>query len=139
MLGRLREARTELAKLPPTGESYYHTLALLSGAEGENSDTILARLQKVDRGVSILKFWTITELSVAPLIADRAEANRQAAALDARPAGPFILVVATAYGIIGAPFDLEATPNLKARLAESGLPWPPISPIKFPSRTATKK
>jgi hypothetical protein len=32
----------------------------------------------------------------------------------------------------GAPFDLEATPVFAGLLAESGLSWPPVSPIDFP-------
>ena len=32
----------------------------------------------------------------------------------------------------GAPFDLEYTPNFADKLAEAGLPWPPVSPISFP-------
>ncbi|MBA3962192.1 MAG: hypothetical protein H0X40_09855 [Chthoniobacterales bacterium] len=121
MLGRLDDARKELAQLPPQSEAYYQTVAILSAAAGENAEDIRARLRTVDRSTSTLKFWTITDVTVAHLLGDQAEANRRAAALDAQPAGPFLLVVATANGLCGAPFDLEATPNLKARLAESGL------------------
>jgi hypothetical protein len=139
MLGRLDEARKELSMLPPRDESYYQTVAILGAACGESADSIRGRLQAVDRSASIRKFWTLTELTAAPLIGDRAEANRRAAALDAQPAGPFLLVVSAAYGLSGAPFDLEATPNLKKRLAESGLPWPPASPIKYPIHTTAKE
>jgi hypothetical protein len=74
----------------------------------------------------------LTDAIEAVLAGDRAEANRRAAAIDAQPAGPFALSVLTADSLQGAPFDLEATPNFKARLAESGLSWPPVSPIAFP-------
>lgn len=43
--------------------------------------------------------------------------------------GPFLLAVMSTVCFCGAPFDLEATPNFKARLAESGLRWPPPSAI----------
>jgi hypothetical protein len=46
-----------------------------------------------------------------------AEANRLAAVVDAGPAGPMLLAIHTGNCLCGAPFDLEATPNFKARLA----------------------
>ncbi len=35
----------------------------------------------------------------------------------------------------GAPFDLEATPNYKARIKEAGFPWPPPKRIDYPTKT----
>ncbi|MGI8955315.1 MAG: hypothetical protein ACR2II_00140 [Chthoniobacterales bacterium] len=96
-------------------------------------------MKSVDRSHSIYKLQGLTDTIEAVLAGDRAEANRRAAAYDSQPAGPFILSVLAADSLDGAPFDLEFTPNFKARLAESGLPWPPISPIKFPHRSATEK
>ena len=88
----------------------------------------------MDRSHSIYNMLGLTDTIEAILSGDRTEANRRAAALDAQPAGPFILAVLTADCLHGAPFDLEATPNFKARLAESGLPWPPAQVIKYPTR-----
>ena len=34
----------------------------------------------------------------------------------------------------GAPFELEATPNFRARIEESGLPWPPRTIVRFPAK-----
>jgi len=87
----------------------------------------------------VLKFWAQADLQVAAILGRREEANRRAAAIDAQPAGAFVLGVVTAYCLCGAPFDLEATPNFKARLAEAGLPWPPPATIPFPApgRTAS--
>ena len=81
--------------------------------------------------------WRIIELVEAALFGDREEANRLAAALDARPAGGLLLAVSVTYCGCGAPFDLEATPNFKARLAESGLPWPPATAFRYPPLPAT--
>jgi hypothetical protein len=39
----------------------------------------------------------------------------------------------------GAPFDLDATPNFRARLAESGFRWPPPPTIAFPPPNAQAK
>ena len=70
------------------------------------------------------------------LTGDRATANRLAAEIDTRPGSGLILAVIASDSLCGAPFDLEATPHFKARLAESGLPWPPIQALKLPPRTA---
>jgi adenylate cyclase len=67
---------------------------------------------------------------------DRATANRLAAEIDTQPGSGLILAVIAADSLCGAVFDLEATPHFKARLAESGLPWPPIQSLKLPPRTA---
>jgi TolB-like protein len=139
MSGRLEEAKKELALLPRRGESYYLTQVIVGTAAGESAASIRARLQSIDRSTSIIKFWSITDAEAAAIMGDRAEANRRAAALDAQPAGPFLLAVVTAYGLCGAPFDLESTPHFKARLAESGLPWPPAPAIKYPVITRAAK
>ena len=79
-----------------------------------------------------LREWDVVDLVEAALFGDREEANRRAALLDARPAGGLMLAVAVTYCGCGAPFDLSATPNFKARLAESNLPWPPPVAIRYP-------
>ena len=47
-----------------------------------------------------------------------------------------LLAVLTQTCFCGAPFDLEATPNFSARLAEAGFRWPPPETISFPPRAA---
>jgi hypothetical protein len=42
------------------------------------------------------------------------------------------LMVGTYFCLCGAPFDLEATPNLAARLDEAGLAWPPVESMRWP-------
>ena len=138
MLGRVREAQAQAAAIDPTNENYYKAQVFAGTAAGESAASIHTRLAQVDRSHSIYKMQGLTDAIEAVLAGDRAEANRRAAAIDAQPAGPFVLSVLTADSLQGAPFDLEATPNFKARLAESGLSWPPVSPIAFPPRAATK-
>ncbi|HEY2800029.1 MAG TPA: hypothetical protein VGI85_05510 [Chthoniobacterales bacterium] len=139
MLGRMKEAQAQAVAIDPTNENYYKAQVFVGTAAGESPGSIHARLASVDRSHSIYKMQGLTDAIEAVLSGDRAEANRRAAAIDAQPAGPFVLGVLTADSLHGAPFDLEATPHFKARLAESGLPWPPPSPIKFPGRAATHK
>jgi len=71
----------------------------------------------------------------AAAVGDRETANANAAAIDARAGGPFLLALGTEMCFCGAPFDLDATPNFKARLKESGFPWPPRTPIAYPLKT----
>ena len=65
----------------------------------------------------------------------RDEANAMAAGMDALPLGHYLLAEVVSHCYCGAPFDLESTPNFKARLAESGMQWPPGSPLKLPLKT----
>ena len=131
MLGRMAEAKAQADAIDPTNENYYKAQVFVGAAAGESPASIHTRLASVDRSHSIYKMQGLTDTIEAVLSGDRAEANRRAAAIDAQPAGPFVLAVLTADSLYGAPFDLEATPNFKTRLGESGLPWPPLSPIKF--------
>jgi hypothetical protein len=139
MLGRVSDAQAQAAAMNPMEEYYYRAQVFAGTAAGESASTIHSRLKNVDRSHSLYKFEGLTDTIEVILSGDRAEANRRAAAYDAQPAGPFILSVLTADALHGAPFDLEATPNFKARLAESGLPWPPPDVIKYPPRASEKK
>jgi TolB-like protein len=76
----------------------------------------------------------ISKLATEAVLGNRAEANRLASALDSRYGGALALSVAVHNCYCGAPFDLEATPNFKARIEEAGFPWPPPSPIKYPAK-----
>jgi TolB-like protein len=136
MLHRIDEAKAELSKLNAKDEVYYKAAFFVGLAAGESPASIHARLQSVNRDQSVYKFWGMADVIVAALSGNRAEANRLAAKIDAQPGGGLALAVITADYLCGAPFDLEATPNFKARLADSGLPWPPVPALKLPTRMA---
>jgi adenylate cyclase len=68
----------------------------------------------------------------AAVVGNRDAANAAAARIDSRPGGPFMLLISSQMCFCGAPFDLDATPNFKTRLDESGFPWPPADPIGYP-------
>ena len=76
-----------------------------------------------------------SRMVAAAVTGDRAAANAAAARIDARPGGPFMLAIGSEMCFCGAPFDLEATPNFKARLQEAGFTWPPHKPIEYPLKT----
>ena len=136
MAGHVDDAEAELAKLEPTGENYYRARLMVGLATGESAASIHAGLQGVDRSQSLYKMWQMNDVVEAALRGDRATANRLAAEIDARPGGGLVLAVIASDGLCGAPFDLEATPNFKARLAESGLPWSPARAMRLPAGTA---
>jgi TolB-like protein len=73
-------------------------------------------------------------LIIEAVLGDKDAANTIAAEMDARYAGPFILVEAVKNCYCGAPFDINVTPNFKARIEEAGFAWPPASPLKFPAK-----
>ena len=130
MLGRIDEANKMLQSMDPTGEGYYLAQVITGRATGEDPASLHARLRTVDRSTSRLKMWSMVDAVEAAQSGDRDAANRQAALLDARPAGGLLLAIVVTYCGCGAPFDLDATPNFSARLAESGLAWPPSRTIR---------
>ena len=70
--------------------------------------------------------------SIFAIRGDREQANAAAAKLDARPLGYMILLGIAGSCACGAPFDLEAAPNLARAVEEAGLTWPPRRPIDWP-------
>jgi tetratricopeptide (TPR) repeat protein len=76
----------------------------------------------------------INLLAVSAMLGDREAANRIAASLDARIGGSEVLMAAVRTCICGLLFDMEVTPNFAARIAESGVPWPPPTLIAYPAK-----
>ncbi len=72
---------------------------------------------------------------LAAVVGDRERANELAAEIDARPGSAIVFsgVIFTCF--CGAPFDLEVTPNFRARIEEAAVPWPPAKPIDYPTKT----
>ena len=76
-----------------------------------------------------------SSLVIAAVIGDRAKANEVAARIDAYPGSVVVLSSAIFTCYCGAPFDLDAVPNYKARIEEAGLSWPPLTRIDYPAKT----
>jgi len=76
----------------------------------------------------------VDQLISAAVLGDRTDANRVAAGIDVRTGGNLVLLDAVTSCFCGAPFDLDATPNFKARIEEAGFSWPPASPITYPAK-----
>jgi len=105
--------------------SVLSTLAAIRGdadAASQYQDRYLARYGPDDRQAVVLEAAR----------GNRGEANRLAAAIDARPFGHIVLLQVVYDCLCGAPFDLQATPAFAALLGDSGLTWPPANPFDFP-------
>lgn len=135
MRGQVDEAAKELDAVNPgfAPDTHFMARVVVDRARGRSPDELRARYKNLDRIAAKFSQWGVAELVAAANAGDRVEANRLAAAMDSRPAGPFLLAVMTTSCFCGAPFELEATPNFKARLAESGLRWPPPQTIAYPT------
>jgi TolB-like protein len=129
-LERFDEARASLSRL---GDSFNTNRALgeawIAAARGDRATLDDLRRRMTDPHASP---GIATALYLFARAGDRAAANARAAEIDARPAGPMYLMVGTYLCLCGAPFDLEVTPNLAARLEEAGLTWPPVESMHWP-------
>jgi adenylate cyclase len=74
------------------------------------------------------------EIEIHAAIGDREQANKLAAELDASPGGTMVLLMTAINCSCGAPFDLEATPNFRDRINESGIAWPLRTLIRYPAK-----
>ena len=135
MRGQVDEAAKELDAVNPgfAPDTHFMARVVVDRARGRSPDELRTRYKNLDRIAAKFSQWGVAEMVAAANAGDRVEANRLAAAMDSRPAGPFLLAVMTTSCFCGAPFDIEATPNFKARLAESGLSWPPPPTITYPT------
>jgi len=129
-LGRFDEARAALSRLD--GSINFNRAkgeAWIAAARGDRAalDDLRQRLMRPSNQAGIA-----TSLHVAARTGDRRAANALAADIDARPGGPMYLMVGIYFCLCGAPFDLEFTPNLAARLDQAGLAWPPVESIRWP-------
>ena len=141
MLGRVDAAGKEIDAVDPTvrPDTYSVARVIVGHAQGLPPAAIHDRLQGLERTQDKFDQWLVADAVEAAHAGNRAEANRLAAAMDARPAGPFLLAVLSQNCQCGAPFDLDAAPHFKARLAESGFRWPPPANIAYPPRNVTAK
>jgi hypothetical protein len=99
----------------------------IAAAQGDEQE-VNALLERYEP-VSVRKSYLMGLLAVA---GQRERANEIAAELDATPFGYLALMRAVHTCICGAPFDLEATPQLAKRVEDADFEWPPISPVDWP-------
>jgi TolB-like protein len=93
-----------------------------AGAAREEAAALFGRYGSHDLFAVIFAAW----------VGDAASANAVATRIDERESGPFALLGVLLSCSCGAPFDLDATPSLKARLSEAGFAWPPATVFVWP-------
>ena len=100
---------------------------MISAHRGD-TDRLAARLENLDDIEKDRFFW----LAANAWIGNREVANGLAAEVDVHFFGSMLLWQVVHWCQCGAPFDLEATPNFAAKVAEANLAWPPSTPLEFP-------
>jgi len=124
-LGRIDEAQAEVAGLTPGSAERMLAELAVAAASGGDVASIAARSRDARRLGWNPEYWEVADFLAEALLDDRIASNRRVAAIDAAPGGPLKLAIMLSRCQCGVPFDLDAAPNFKARLAESGLAWPP--------------
>lgn len=105
---------------------------ILREALSGNSEVARQMAEDYWAGLETNEFSTLV---LAAVVGDRVTANNAAARIDAHPGSIIVLGSAVATCYCGAPFDLDAAPNYKARIEEAGFPWPPPKIIEYPTKT----
>lgn len=128
MQGRFKQAETAIQQRTDEEDERLLSLAVLNAVQGVD-------VTSGEYSVQLIEGFgpdDLTALRLAAQRGDRNEANRLADLIDRRPFGYLVLLQAIYNCACGAPFDLEATPAFASMLQDSGLNWPPVSPISFP-------
>jgi hypothetical protein len=135
-LGRFDEARTQAESIKNRSARVEALEALILAAEGkpelakQHVSLWFAEYPGRLRRVSSES----VALQLAAATGQRQLANELASQLDGLPAGVMSLMSTVNHCLCGAPFDIEATPNFRARVQEARLSWPPPSPIRYPAK-----
>jgi TolB-like protein len=126
--GQNKEAQAELDTRIKSVEDVKSGLVEIAAALGhrEQAGTLL---EEYRGSKSESRFYT---LAMYAWIGDRENANRLAAEFDQHPFGHIVLSISALVCECGAPWDLSFTPVFSAKISESGLNWPPLSPLTFP-------
>jgi hypothetical protein len=122
------EARQELADRVHEEDAAYELEYLIAASEGNRA--LVESLSQQRKADNPDDFYT--RLLYAAWGGDKEEANRMAAAIDQHRFGAATLVQIAQWCGCGTPWELDATPNLAAKLEESGLPWSPPTTMGLP-------
>ena len=126
--GQNEQAQIELDTRIKSADNSKTYLVLIAAALGQR-EKAEALLKEYRESPDESKFNT---LAMYAWTGDRENANRLAASLDQHPFGYIALSIAVLHCNCGEPWNLSATPVFAAKIAESGLSWPPSSPLTFP-------
>lgn len=126
--GQNEEAQTELDTRIKSVDSAESLLVEVAVALGHREQA--EALFEDYRGSQHENRWNT--LAMYAWTGDRENANRLAAEFDQHPFGHIALSISVLVCECGVPWDLSSTPVFAAKIAESGLHWPPPSPLTFP-------
>jgi adenylate cyclase len=128
MKGQNEEARAELDTRIKSVEDAEHVMVQIAAALGdrEQAETLF------DDYLGSQREQPFNTLAMYAWTGDRENANRLAAEFDQQPFGHIALSISVLVCECGAPWDLTVTPVFAAKMAESGLNWPPPSPMTYP-------
>ena len=126
--GQNEQAQTELDTRIKSADNATMYFVMIAAALGQR-EKAEALFEKYRGSPDASKFNT---LSMYAWIGDRENANRLAANLDQHPFGHIALSISVLHCYCGEPWDLSVTPVFAAKINESGLNWPPLSPMTFP-------
>lgn len=122
---------------------------LIKGQEPQGSTLVYGReiLREALAGNSAVarqmaeEYWSrpdaddSSSMIVAAVTGDRERANEIAARIDRLPGSAIVFSEAVLTCFCGAPFDLDAAPNYRDRVAEAGFHWPPPTRIRYPDKS----
>jgi hypothetical protein len=126
--GQDEEAQVELDTRIKSVRDTRYALTKIAAMRGDRAgaEALLAqyRESEAEQGFNTLAMYAS--------MGDREAANRLAAEFDQHPIGHILLSIAVLHCECGAPWDLSSTPVFAEKISESGLSWPPLTPIVFP-------
>ena len=124
------KAALDAQVLPPFLMVFNRLMIAAAEVDESEIDRLLALSKVESRGDGAEdKYFS---LIFAAWLGQSDRANELAAKVDQHVFGSPALITVTLWCACGAPFHLSATPKFAADIVESGLPWPPRSPIRFP-------
>jgi hypothetical protein len=127
-LGQLEEAEAEISARLQVATDALEGRLMIAAARGDRNQ-VSRLLKNYYSDPQASDFWELINLSWA---GERDRVNQVAARIDQHAFGSQTLASTLLWCLCGAAFDLSATPNFAADIEESGLSWPPATPIKFP-------
>jgi hypothetical protein len=125
--GRFEEAREIIDRESREERQQLSQLIALAAAQGDK-EAVQATLGRYEP-IAVRKSNLMVLLALA---GERERVNEIAAEIDAAPFGYLALMRAVHTCLCGAPFELEATPQLAKRVEDTDFEWPPISPVEWP-------
>jgi TolB-like protein len=121
------------AQLHDSGDVLIHRM-MIAAARADDATINALLVEWAGHPSASDKYWNVI---FHAWLGKQDDANRIAAQIDTHPFGSPALSTIALWCLCGAPWDLAATPAFAANLKESGLPWPPNSPIRFPLKAGS--